>query len=156
MWNLLRNILGRIAVFTLLCFCCSWGSLFGAMCQAEEQLTSINVPIAQWTELKQKLSQQEVLLMTLEEKLKTLNSPSEELRTQLNLAKEQLRKSQTELANAKTSLTKAESSIQILQASLETLRLQIEKERRIQKRVLWQNRVWSLIGGLGIGMVVGR
>ena len=156
MWNLSKSILGRIAVFTLLCFCCSWGSLFGATCQAEEQLTSVNVPIAQWTELKQKLGQQEVLLMTLEEKLKTLNSPSEELRTQLNLAKEQLRKSQTELANAKTSLTKAESSIQILQASLETLRLQIEKERRIQKRVLWQNRVWSLIGGLGIGMVVGR
>jgi hypothetical protein len=32
---------------------------------------------------------------------------------------------------------------------------QIEKECRIQKRVLWQNRVWSLIGGLGIGIVVG-
>jgi hypothetical protein len=26
----------------------------------------------------------------------------------------------------------------------ETLRLQIEKERRTQKRVLWQNRVWSI------------
>ena len=153
MWNLSKSILEKTVIFTLLCFCCSWGSLFGAMCQAEEQII---VPIAQWTELKQKLGQQEVLLVMLEEKLKTLKTPSEELRTQLNLAKEQLRKSQMELASAKTSLTKAESSIQILQASLETLRLQIEKERRIQKRVLWQNRVWSLLGGLGIGLLVGR
>src|SRR5574344_2534532 len=118
LWNLSKSILEKTVIFILLCFCCSWGSLFGAMCQDEEQ---INVPIAQWTELKQKLSQQEVLLVTLEEKLKTLKTPSKELRTQLNLAKEQLRKSQTELANAKNSLTKAESSIQILQASLETL-----------------------------------
>ena len=153
MLNLSKSILGRITIFTLLCFCCSWGSLFGATCQAEER-QNITVPIEQWTLLKQKVAEQQIVLGTLEEKLKTLKTPSEELRTQLNLAKEQLRKSQMELANAKNSLVKAESSIQILQASLETLRLQIEKERRIQKRVLWQNRVWSLLGGLGIGIAL--
>src|SRR5574344_1850937 len=120
LWNLSKSILEKTVIFTLLCFCCSWGSLFGAMCQAEER-QNITVSIEQWTLLKQKVAEQQIVLGTLEEKLKTLKTPSEELRAQLNLAKEQLRKSQTELANAKNSLTKAESSIQILQASLETL-----------------------------------
>ena len=158
MWRVLKDLSKTIAI-------CLSGVLLAwlfflpaisaeAAAQSQNQVTSITIPIGQWSLLKQKVAEQQIVLTELEEKLKTLKVPSDVLRTQLSQARSQLTKSQTELANAKTSLQEAESSIQTLQESLKVLRLQIDKERRVQKRVLWQNRMWSLLGGIGIGVLV--
>ena len=158
MWRVLKDLSKTIAI-------CLSGVLLAwlfflpaisaeAAAQSQNQVTSITIPIGQWNLLKQKVAEQQIVLTELEEKLKTLKAPSGELRTQLSQARSQLMKSQVELANAKTSLQEAESSIQTLQESLKVLRLQIDKERRVQKRVLWQNRMWSLLGGIGIGVLV--
>ena len=158
MWRVLKDLSKTIAI-------CLSGVLLAwlfflpaisaeAAAQSQAQVTSITIPIGQWSLLKQKVAEQQIVLTELEEKLKTLKVPSDVLRTQLSQARSQLTKSQTELANAKTSLQEAESSIQTLQESLKVLRLQIDKERRVQKRVLWQNRMWSLLGGIGIGVLV--
>jgi hypothetical protein len=37
---------------------------------------------------------------------------------------------------------------------LQTLKQNIAKERRIHKRQIWQNRVWCLLIGAGIGCAV--
>lgn len=152
MWKQSRSILGRTGISILLCALVLLVSSFGAVCHGAEK--TVEVPMSQWNLLKQKVAEQQTVLTELEEKLKTLRAPSGGLRTQLSLAKEQLKKSRAELANAKISLQEAGSSILKLQKSLETLKKQIDKERMVQKRVLWQNRLWSFIGGIGIGIVV--
>lgn len=126
---------------------------FGAIAHAKE-LTSINVPMTQWTLLKSKVTEQELVLTQLEEKLKLLKTPSTELVAQLAKAKEELKLSKEALAEAKNSLQEAEGSILKLQNSLEKLKQEIDKERKAQNRRLWQNRAWSLLVGLGVGVIV--
>jgi hypothetical protein len=53
-------------------------------------------------------------------------------------------------------LTKLSSEVKESKTLLQTLKNQIEKERKIHKRQVWQNRFWCILIGAGIGFVAGR
>lgn len=114
----------------------------------------MKIPISSWTELTSELRTQESELITLQNQLAKLKKPSQTLLDELSEAKNLLAKSQTELANAKGELTALSKDREELQISLQRLRESINKERSIQNRRLWQNRIWCLIGGVAVGYAV--
>jgi chromosome segregation ATPase len=114
----------------------------------------MKIPISSWTELTSELRTQESELIALQNRLATLKKPSQKLLDELSEAKNLLAKSQTELASAKDELTALFKDREELQTSLQRLRESINKERGIQNRRLWQNRIWCLIGGVAVGYAV--
>ena len=83
--------------------------------------------------------------------LTKLKKPSSELLSQLETAEKMLLQLQTELAEQKKDLMQLSSDKDGLKTSLQTLKQQIDKERRIHKRQVWQNRFWCILIGAGIG-----
>ena len=114
----------------------------------------MKIPTQCWTLLKSELIAQESELIMLQNQLATLKKPSQKLLDELSEAKNLLAKSQTELVNAKGELTALSKDREELQISLQRLRESINKERGIQNRRLWQNRVWCLLIGAGIGAII--
>lgn len=114
----------------------------------------MKIPTSSWTELTSELRTQESELIMLQNRLAKLKKPSQTLLDELSEAKNLLAKSQTELANAKSELTALSKDREELQTSLQRLRESINKERSIQNRRLWQNRIWCLIGGVAVGYAV--
>lgn len=116
----------------------------------------MKIPTSSWTELTSELRTQESELIMLQNQLATLKKPSQKLLDELSGAKNLLAKSQTELANAKSELTALSKDREELQISLQRLRESIDKERRVQNRRLWQNRIWFFVGGVAVGCAVRR
>ena len=56
-----------------------------------------------------------------------------------------------ELAESKKDLTALSSEVAELRTLSQTLKQKIEKERSVHRRQLWQNRLWFLIIGAGVG-----
>ena len=86
----------------------------------------------------------------------TGNITQDQLQQELKTAKEQLEKSQAELQNARISLTGASSALAESKTSLQTLKQGIEKERRVHRRQIWQNRFWFLVAGAAIGVAAAK
>lgn len=116
----------------------------------------MKIPTQCWTLLKSELTAQESELIVLQSQLATLKKPSQKLLDELSEAKNLLAKSQTELANAKSELTALSKDRGELQISLQKLRESIDKERRVQNRRLWQNRIWFFIGGVAVGYAASK
>ena len=109
------------------------------------------IPTAHWLTLTTELQTQQNELIRLQDLLQKLRRPSDQLQQELQKAKEQLAKSQQELQNARNSLTDASSALAESKTSLQTLRQSIDKERRVHRRQLWQNRLWFFLAGAAIG-----
>lgn len=115
---------------------------------------SITIPTSYWMELTSELKTQENELIMLQNQLEKLKKPSQTLLDELNAAKSLLEKSQQELASAKADLTQLSKDKDELQTSLVKLKESINKERRVQNRRLWQNRIWCILIGVGVGAAI--
>ena len=124
-----------------------------AMTQGETMPYTV-IPTSLWTELTNDLKTQESELMQLQNRLNKLKKPSQTLQAELTEAKNLLEKSKLELQNAKTDLTALRSDKAELEISLKKLKESIDRERRVHKRQIWQNRIWTFIVGTGIGFAI--
>lgn len=161
MWKSLTSY-GKIrALALLLLLLLLFASPASGSCETPPETKSfMTVPIEQWNGLKQQISVSEMKLLVVQDQLQMLKRPSGELSTLLLQAQEQLRlaqseakKSQTELQDAKQHLQNASRALEESEILSKTLKMQIEKERRVHRRLLWQNRLWFLLGGVAIAVV---
>lgn len=161
MWNYLTSY-GKIrALALLLLLLLLFASPASGSCETLPETKSfMTVPIEQWNGLKEQISVSEMKLLVVQEQLQMLKHPFGELRSLLLQAQEQLRlaqseakKSQTELQNAKQHLQNAVRALEESETLSKTLKTQIEKERRVHRRQLWQNRLWFMLGGAVIAAV---
>ena len=114
------------------------------------------IPTSLWMELTNELKTQENELMQFQNQLDKLKQPSQTLQAELTEAKNLLEKSKLELQNAKTDLTALRSDKAELEISLKKLKESIDRERRIRKRQMWQNRIWFMLLGAGIGIAASK
>jgi len=78
------------------------------------------------------------------------------LQNQLKIAEEKLKALQNQLAEQKQDLTMLSNEAAGLRTNLQTLKQNIDKERRIRKRQMWQNRIWFMLLGAGIGIAASK
>jgi archaellum component FlaC len=97
---------------------------------------------------------QESELNQFRQEFQKLKKPSAELQMQLEKAENLLKQSQTELQDVKQDLTALRKDRDELKTSLQILKEQINKERRIHRRQIWQNRFWCLLFGVGVGCAI--
>lgn len=157
MWNYATSY-GRIRLIALvlLFFSLSVSSAHGSSMTTEETKAYMKVPTQQWAELMTLWNEQDKELNLLSAELKRLRKPSTELQQQLQKAQGLLTKSQEELASAKSDLNLLSSDMAELRTSCATLKQQIDKERRVYRRQLWQNRLWFFLIGAGAGYAIGK
>lgn len=115
---------------------------------------SITIPINQWNELKSEFQASNNDLIECQKDLQKLKKPSTELVQELNTVQKLLEKLQTELDQQKQDLTLLSSEADGLRTSLATLKEQINKERKVHRRQMWQNRIWFFIGGIAAGCLI--
>lgn len=146
---IIRKICAIILSLQLFC----WAALpASGWCMTQAETTEYKmIPIAQWQQLTEELTRQKNELNQLQDLCHKLSKPSMELQQELQKAKEQLQKSETELQNVKHSLIAASSALDESKTSLQTLRQAIEKERRVHRRQIWQNRLWLFVFGVAAG-----
>lgn len=142
-----------LLLLLLLLFACS---ARGFAMTTSETSQYIQIPIAQWYEWKSELTALNSDLIQCQQELTRLRRPSAELVQQLQQAEKMLKLLQEELTASKNELTLASSEAADLRTSLKKLKEQIEKERKVQRRQLWQNRFWCLLIGAGIGVAASR
>ena len=118
--------------------------------------TNATVAMQQWVELKNESAALSNELTAYKTELTRLKKPSAELLSQLETAEKMLSKLQTELAEQKKDLIALSKDKDELKTSLQTLKQQINHERKIHKRQVWQNRFWCIIIGTGIGIAASR
>lgn len=148
-----KNLIIAI-VFTLLCLLFYFAPVFIAQCAAAEMKQEvITVPRQQWTELKTQLEQQQVILLTLQEKITMLKKPSSELIQNLNEARRQLKTAQNELTASNSSLKSASMEIEMLSELCSELKQQIQKEKKKASLKAKQNAFWGFVAGCLIGCI---
>lgn len=112
----------------------------------------MTIQTSYWTELTRELKLQEEELIMLQGQLSQVKRPSQQLLNELTEAQALLKKSQSELRNAKSDLAVLSNDRAELETLLTRLRGNINKERRIHRRQIWQNRFWCLLFGVGVGL----
>ena len=153
MWKKLRNFLPRIVLSLLLVYACCYSSVGYTMTPAETS-QSITIPINQWNELKSECQLLNQELIQCQTDLRKLKKPSSELVSELAEAQAMLLKLTKELEEQKADLTMLSNEVKESKALLRTLKEQIDKERRVHKRQIWQNRIWCLVIGVGFGALI--
>ena len=121
-----------------------------------ETTQNIVIPINQWQNLKDEFQALNQELLQCKNDLTTLKKPSTELLSELQEAQAMLLKLQKELDEQKNDLNLLSNEVSELKALSAKLKTQIDKERRIHKRQVWQNRIWCLLIGAGIGVAASR
>jgi predicted nucleic acid-binding Zn-ribbon protein len=149
-WGKFMNFLKKIGLLFLLSLLLAFAP--GYATTRAETTTYITIQKAQLQSLEAELTAQESELIALQKELQKLKKPSAQLQSELQQAKSLLQKSQTELQSAKDDLTALSNEMDALKTSLKKLNEQLNKERRVQRRQLWQNRFWALLVGVGIGI----
>ena len=146
----------KLIASALLSFClCALPA--SGWCMTQEETNDYKmIPITHWLTLTRELQMQKDELTQLQNLLQKLRRPSDQLLQELQTAKEQLEKSQQELQNVRISLTDASSELEKSKTSLQTLKQGIEKERRVHRRQVWQNRFWFLVAGAAIGAAASK
>lgn len=148
-----KNLIIAI-VFTLLCLLFYFAPVFIAQCAAAEMKQEvITVPRQQWTELKTQLEQQQVILLTLQEKITMLKKPSSELMQNLNEGRRQLKTAQNELTASNNSLKNASMEIDKLSILCSELKQQIQQEKKKANLKAKQNAFWGFVAGCLIGCI---
>ena len=155
MWNGSMNFWQKFALLFLLVFCFLFSSA-GYTKTTDETNEYMKIPMQQWVELKNESAALNNELTAYKTELTRLKNPSAELLSQLETAEKMLLQLQTELAEQKKDLTALSKDKDELKTSLQTLKQQINHERKIHKRQIWQNRFWCIIIGAGIGIAASR
>ena len=153
MWIESENLLQRTVFLCLLAFFCLFSSV-GYTMTTTETTEYIKIPTAQWQTLKSEFNLLNNELNQCKEELNRIKKPSNQLREELAQAQDLLLKLKKELDEQKTDLTVLSQELKESRESLQTLKKQIDKERRVHKRQVWQNRIWCLLIGVGIGCAV--
>lgn len=157
MWEKSRNFLKTtsltLSASLLLSFSC-WAS--GAYTPQTVQSTSIVMSMSQWNELKQELTEQNLELAQLRQKLKMLRSTSSEQMKLLENLQNELNETQKNLTNASVSLTECRNELEKSKASLETLKQEIKQMEHKQVVLRRQRDVWAAIAALSLGGVIVR
>ena len=122
----------------------------------QETTPSITIQMDQWSALKNEFLLLNQELIQCQNDLQKLKKPSTELVQELTIAQNLLAKLQEELDQQKQDLTLLSSEADGLRTSLATLKEQINKERKVHRRQIWQNRVWCLLIGAGIGFAASK
>lgn len=139
----------------LLSWLCAW-SVCGYAMTSIETSQSITIPIQQWQTLTSESKALSNDLIEYKKEIQLLKKPSSELVLQLQQAEKMLSQLQTELNEQTKDLMALSSDKDALKTSLTTLKQQIDKERRIHRRQIWQNRMWCILGGTAVGIVIGH
>ena len=142
-----------IALVLLLSWLCAW-SVCGWCMTSQGTSQYIKIPELSWILLKSELETLNSDLIQCQKELTLLKKPSSQLVTELTQAQDMLKKLNQELEASRTDLTKLSNEVGELKTLLATLRTQIDKERRVHRRQLWQNRIWCIVGGVAIGYAV--
>ena len=138
-----------VLLFLVLCV-----ASHGSAMTLDETNQYMKVPIAQWQTLKSELIALNNELILYQQDLTKLKRPTQNLVDELNQAQQLQKKLQQELTDCKTDLTMLSKEVEELRTLSQTLKQKIDKERRVHKRQVWQNRVWCLLIGFGIGCAV--
>lgn len=141
-----------ISLSLLLSFQLYVPSAYGASVTTTETMTSITIPMQQWNALKNELNLLNTDLMVCQQELTMLKKPSQTLVEELTQAQALRKKLETELTECKADLTVLSNEVGELKTLSQTLKTQINKERAIHKRQIWQNRMWFLLIGVGVVM----
>lgn len=112
----------------------------------------IKIQIAQWNDLKANFQTLNQELTACKKELQRIKKPSSELLTQLNEAEKMLKQLQEELQKQNDDLKTLSMQVDESKTLLKTLKEQIDKERRVHRRQIWQNRLWCILIGAGIGL----
>ena len=153
MWTKSRNLLPKIVLPFVLAFCCLFSSV--GYTQTNTAMTeSITIPIQQWQILTSESKALKEDLIQCRQDLTRIKKPSAELLKELEEAEKRLKSLQEELTKQKEDLILLSSEVNELKTLSEKLKKQIDKERRVHKRQVWQNRIWCLLIGVGIGCAV--
>ena len=155
MWKKLRSLLPRIVLSFLLAFCFCYSSV-GYTQTATEMTEYIKIPTAQWQILTSESKALKEDLIQCRQDLTRIKKPSAELLKELDEAEKRLKSLQEELNKQKEDLILLSNEVSELKTLSEKLKKQIDKERRVHKRQIWQNRIWCLLIGAGIGFIAGR
>ena len=153
MWTKSRNLLQKIVLLCFLVCCCLFSSV--GYTQTTTGMTEyIKIPTAQWQTLKSEFKALKEDLIQCRQDLTRIKKPSAELLKELEEAEKRLKSLQEELTKQKEDLILLSSEVNELKTLSEKLKKQIDKERRVHKRQVWQNRIWCLLIGVGIGCAV--
>ena len=148
----MKKIKVVVLVLSLLLSCvyaeCGWCMTTTATSQ------SIMMPIQTWNELKSELQALNGDLIQSKTELSKLKKPSQELVNELTQAQSLLEKLQVELELQKSDLSLLSKEAEELRTSSKRLSEQINKERKVHHRQVWQNRMWCLLIGTGIGVLI--
>ena len=155
MWNGSKNSLLKIVLPCLFAFCFLFSSV-GYTQTTTEMTEYITIPTAQWQTLKSEFNLLNKELMECQNELNRIKKPSNQLREELAQAQDLLLKLKNELDEQKKDLTVLSQELKESRESLQTLKKQIDKERRVHKRQVWQNKIWCILIGAGIGVVASR
>lgn len=98
----------------------------GCSTQTAGQPMTITMQLTQWNTLKKALTEQNMELEQLRQKLKMLRSTSSEQMKLLENLQNELNATQKNLTNASISLTECRNELEKSKASLETLKVQIQ------------------------------
>ena len=143
-----------------MCLCASLSCFLsldvGAYTPPTEQSTSIVMSMSQWNELKQELTEQNLELAQLRQKLKMLRSTSSEQMKLLESLQTELNETQKNLTNASTSLTECQNALKESRASLQTLKKQIRVMEHKQTVVRRQRDIYAGLLALSLGGVIAR
>ena len=116
----------------------------------------IKIQTDQWNDLKTNFQTLNQELTACKDQLQKIKKPSSELVTQLTQAEKMLRQLQEELQRQNDDLTMLSRQAEESKTLLQTLKNQIDKERRVHRRQVRQNRFWCLLIGVGIGYAASR
>lgn len=157
MWRKLRNLclttLLTLSLSVLVSFSCLAA---GVSTPPTEQSTTITMSMSQWTELKQELTEQNLELEQLRQKLKMLRSTSSEQMKLLENLQNELNATQKNLTNASISLTECQNALKESRESLQTLKAQIKQMEHKQTVTRRQRDVWATVAAISVGAVISR
>ena len=157
MWGKYRN-LSKITLSMCLCvsLSCFLSLDVGAYTPTTGQQTTITMSMSQWNELKQELTEQNLELEQLRQKLKMLKSTSSEQMKLLESLQNELDETQKNLTTASASLTECQNALKESRESLQTLKAQIKQMEHKQTVMRRQRDVWAAIAALSLGGVIAR
>lgn len=155
MWGKSRRLLKitslTLSASLLLSFSCLAA---GYSIPPTEPQTSIVMSMSRWNELKQELTEQNVELEQLRQKLKMLKSTSSEQMKLLENLQNELNETQKNLTTASISLTECQNALKESRESLQTLKVQIKQMEHKQTVIRRQRDVWAAIAALSVGAVI--
>ena len=138
-----------VLLFLVLCV-----ASHGSAMTFDETNQYMKVPIAQWQTLTNECRTLKEDLIQCRTDLTKIKKPSTELLKELEEAEKRLKSLQVELTKQKEDLILLSNEVSELKTLSEKLKKQINKERAVHKRQVWQNRIWCLLIGVGVGCAV--